>query len=429
MKIEMTGAEDRTGPWKTAVCGFAGVGKTLFASTAPDPLFVFFQDNPRLKSIADRAIPHVKVTNEPELAAHDKLKALVIHLEMEDHQYKTLVVDTGDELFQAMKAARTFQNGGEFNIGDWGWIGDTYREVMFGLIDLPMDVIVLYHIKSTTDDESVFRELMLQGQAKDEAPGWFDIVGVLDTFEVVGEDGAATTKRALLTHSSRLYPWVKDHSGALPRRFDLSPGFTDDYRRMMALVQAVPDVAVSHEELGDIEVPEEKAVLGKQPVPSPEELQAKKEEVSAPVDTIESDQQGSQPELLMDTQGVEEESIPPQDTETGLVSPVSDDVDEAVPADSGDDGSVDGVVTGAAASDDLDSQEQGESAEDEESFRTLEEAAALVASELSVEEVQVCAVCGNTIDDNDLAELTQIRFRKYLCREHFKEALQEAKGM
>jgi hypothetical protein len=417
MKVEMTGIEDRQGPWKTAIAGFPGVGKTLFASTAPDPLFVFFQENPRLKSIADRAVAHVKLVNDfadGGANVQDKLNALSIHLQMADigqeAAYKTLVIDTGDELYQSMKAARTFQNGGEFGIADWGWIGDAYREVMLGLIDLPMDVIVLYHIKSAMDEDNPYRELMLQGQAKDEAPGWFDIVGVLDTFEMVKEDGVAVTKRVLLTHSSRTYPWVKDHSGALPRRFELSSGITDDYSRMMTLVMAVPEVSTAHEELEEIAVPEEKAPEGQQAVPAPEELHAKKEEVSTPIQAVPD--QEPQPES--DTANAEVAPITSQDTTTD--SQLSEAKDE----------DVDGVVAGVPAEAASDSQEQGELAEG-----TLEEAAALVVEELNAEEVTDifnCDVCGNVVEDKDLRELTQIRFRKYLCREHFRDALNEAKG-
>jgi hypothetical protein len=485
MKVQMTGYEDRQGPWKTAIAGFPGTGKTLLASTAANPLFVFFQDNPRMKSIADRAVPHLKLANdfaEGGTTAQDKLNALIMHLQLSDMDaasaYQTLVIDTGDELFQSMKAARSFQTGGEFGAGDWNWIGDAYREVMLSLIDLPMDVIVIYHIKSAMDEEvGSYRELMLQGQAKDEAPGWFDIVGVLDTFEVVQEDGVAVTKRALLTHSSRTYPWLKDHSNALPRRFELSAGITDDYPRMMALVSAVPETAVAHEELEEIVVPEEQATQGNDPVPSPEELHAKKEEeqtltqppseqesspaAAAPIpsqDTVSSpkvddgvaprdgqdDAPGSQEQgepvvqvTVPPTEPVEEtvqqalpeseasdeeESIPSQDSAASEAITTEPDVSEpAVPA---------APALEAAESQVEPEKSEPESQEQGESPDALDVAAALVAEELGGEEVtsQTCEVCGDQVEDSDLADLTQIRFRKYLCREHFKVALQEMRG-
>ena len=423
MKVQMTGIEDRQGPWKTAICGFPGVGKTLMASTATQPLFVFFQENPRLKSIADRAIPHVKLVNDVAdggATVQDKLNALSIHLQLSDvgssAAYQTLVIDTGDELYQSMKAARTYQNGGEFGPGDWNWIADAYREVVNGLIDLPMDVIVLYHIKTAMDEAGTYRELMLQGASKDEAAGWFDIVGVLDTFEVTEDDGTSVTKRAFMTHSSRTYPWVKDHSGALPRRFELSSGIIDDYPRMMKLVREVPEVATAHEELEEITVPEEKATEGQQTVPSPEELHAKKEEVSTPTQEVPE----QEPQPASDPVKTEEAPIASQDTTTDAETSETEDGTPSTEV-------VAGVVTGIPTEVASGSQEQGELAEG-----PLEEAAALVVEELdgeeATDEIFNCDVCGDVVEDKDLRELTQIRFRKYLCREHFRDALNEAKG-
>jgi len=108
-------------------------------------------------------------------------------------------------------------------------------------------------------------------------------------------------------------------------------------------------------------------------------------------------------------QGVAEESIPSQDSAaTGRIEP-----------EASSPGTEDGLQD-----DEPVSQEQVESP------KTLDQAAALVTEELGGEEVSQtfnCDQCGDPVEDKDLADLTQIRFRKYLCREHFKEALAELK--
>lgn len=416
MKVEMTGAEDRQGPWKLAVCGFAGVGKTLFASTAREPLFVFFSENPRLKSIADRRIPHVKATNDFEggAFAQEKLESLLIHLQLQDHRYDTLVIDTGDELFQQMKAARTFQNGGEFGPGDWGWLADTYREVIGGLIDLPMNVIVLYHIKNVSNDEGTFRELMLQGAATDEAPSWFDIVGVLDTFAVDHDDGSEVTKRVLLTQNERMYPWLKDHSGVLPRRFMISDGFTDDFPRLLEMVTAVPDPAPK-EVLDDIGVGPVEEVKTGAPVPTPEDLHVKKEENAAPLTE-------TPPVLTEPQEPARQESE--QDTGKEDAAPILSPEEETLT---------------------IPDQEQPElAAEPTELKDATEDATALAVEELGGEVVEeipaekkeeaegppkiACEECGVVIEDKDILDLARIRFRKSLCREHFMAELEKTKG-
>ena len=395
MKIEMTGIEDRQGPWKLAICGYAGVGKTMFGSTARQPLFVFFGEHPRLKSVATRGVPHVKLSNELaldgtlEASVQDQLQALVMYLQLEDHDYDTLIIDTGDELFQQMKQARTLKNGGEFKVGDWGWIGDAYREVIQGLIDLPMNVIVNYHIKTSSDEEgSTYKELSLQGSAKDDAPTWFDIVGVIDTYVVIDEDGNDVTKRALMVQSSRLYPWVKDHSGVLGARFEISDDFVGDFPRLLELVNSGEQVDISHETITEVVKKEVKVPEIRQNVPTPEDLQAKKD-ARVPDD------------VAVPTEKVEEKAdpTPAQEDVKGSPGEPEPEVVEEQPAEQGE-GSVDDAVETV-----------------KEVFDGAEEV-----------DVFVCDVCGETVDDADLRELSQIRFRKYLCRPHFREALSKKKG-
>ena len=412
MEIEMTGAEDRQGPWKLALCGPPGVGKTMFASTARSPLFVFFQQEPRIKSIANRSVPNVKLVNNftSGLLALDQLQALIMYLKMTDHPYDTFVVDTGDELFQAMKAGRAFQNGGEFNVGDWGWIGDMYREVMLAIIDLPMNVIVNFHTKLTNDGEDMYRELMLQGQAKDEAPGWFDIVGALDTFEVVDEQGQNITRRVLLTSSSRLYPWVKDHSGALPRRFYLSDGITDDFPRLLEVVSQTLDVHPK-EVIGEVPIipaPKPQTPAG---IPSQEDLLHKKEEVNEK----ELPQAPSEPVAHQADEHEANRLVPSpsaigSEPEQGNLNIGSSHDDELVQVDS------------HATTTEVDAEVTGQQTEPEGSDGEAE-AVRLLGETLGAEEVHPCSECGVEVTDIDLSELSQIRFRKYLCREHFKAAV------
>ncbi len=390
MQIELTGSEDRLGAWKFLISGQAGAGKTLLASTAADPLFLLFQQSPRIKSVANRSIPHVKITNDYDsgVMASDSLKLLLDYLYLEDHDYKTLVVDTGDELFQALKSGRTFENGGEFGIGDWGWIADAYRELVQAIIDIPMDVIVNYHVKTTTDDDQTFKELLLQGAAKDEAAGWFDVVGALDVYEVIDESGQPVTKRALMTSPTRSYPWLKDHSGALPHRYNISQDFVGDFPKILSLVTAQESVS-TREVVAEIEPRPYVPTITTSGVPSPEDLDAKKKEnpepplpeaVPAPIDTASTDD----------------------------------------PEPSGQEGKSEEIILGEAAqapsaSDHVDSEPPVEPAETDP-VTTVQEV-------LGGEQVFECVTCGEPVEDADLRELTQIRFRQYMCRPHFKEAL------
>lgn len=401
MKIEMTGKEDRLDPWKYAVGGFPGSGKTLLASTAPNPLFVFFRENPRIKSIADRYVAHVKVLNDERTTVLDKMQVLIAHLAIET-DYETLVIDTGDELQVAMKEARRIHNGGEFGVADWGWLGDAYRELLGSLLDLPMRVIVLFHVKTSQDtDEGSFRELLLQGSVKDEAAGWFDVVGALDTFEVANDEGNIETRRVLLTHSSRLYPWLKDHSGNMPVRYELTSGFVGDIR-------AIEDVLNSTEittertvigELGDEKTRREmdpgEVIVGSGTVITPAQLEAAKSadtpEINKAIDTVAA--------------------------EMGIAE-ISD------PVDPSDEDSTASELSSESAKPEPE-LEQPKLPEAEVSEPVVSEPISPVVSEPASDEVpepEVCEVCGKEAPA-DVITVSKIRFKKVLCREHFREKL------
>ena len=434
ISIEMTGKNDANAPWNIALAGFAGAGKTLFGSTAPKGLFLFFAENPRIKSIRERYVPHVKLTNEVNrdgvlvMTVQDKLQVLVDYLHM-NKQFETLVVDTGDELFQAMKAGRRIKQGGEFSIGDWSWIGDAYREVVTGLIDLPLNVLVLYHVKNTSDGEDgLMRELMLQGLPKDEAPSWFDVVGTIDTYEVVNEEGDNETRRTILTQPTRVYPWLKDHSGNIPRRFDISRDFVGDFDRFIGLLHG-EDIGVTpeqeHQVIAEITVPagEKKS---KQSVPTPTQLQEKKaEHAKKLVDTIK--EVAAQQNAEKADKEVDNAAKPAKKT-VDVDTSVHSEPEEAKPSPEGDiqqEESKTETLENTGDSEDQDAE--GLRLNDKPELSSENEAAAeaLVEDELGGTPVlNVCAECGELVEDADLRALTEIRFRKILCRPHFKQALE-----
>lgn len=466
IRIEMTGKDDANAPWNIALCGFPGAGKTLFSSTAADPLFLFFAENPRMKSLRNRFVPHVKLVNSVNdtgglvMSVQDKIQVIANHILMdEEDTFKTLVVDTGDEMFQAMKEGRRIKQGGEFEIGDWSWIGDAYREVITSLIDLPLNLIVLYHVKSTSDGEDgIVREFMLQGAPKDEAAGWFDVVGAVDTYVVVNEDGDNETRRTILTQPSRLYPFLKDHSGLLPRRFDISRDFVGDFERMLAYLHGdkldeVPPEQ-EHQVLKELIPPSTEPKRGaKIPIPTPMQLADKKAETASLVETIKQvneEKQKIEDKVVQNEQDSGESSH--QQEGDSEVSPEgsSDVAEEKTETQQNTEEKEPGpdINKSADLSEDAPSvpeeeggepEEEGEEASpedkegDTEPQETEEETVdpeALIVKELGAEEVTVynCAECGEVVDDENLRALTEIRFRKILCRKHFKETLEASKN-
>ena len=444
IKVEMTGTLQYQKYTNTAICGFAGAGKTIFGSTAPSPFYIFFKEHPQIMSIADRLMPHTKVMTEYEgdivvVPIWDKLLAVIKWLESDaGDAYETIVVDTGDELFKAMKATRVARNGGKFPIGDWNWLAEKYRDVMQRILDMDKNVIVNYHLKNTQagDEGEIVRELALQGQMKDEVPEWFDIVGVLDSWEEITDEGTVT-HRGILTTSTPKYPFVKDHSGKLPKLFPLSKDFIGDYSNMADLIFAtVPNAATQTLAIIDsVLEPDPEPVSPPAAVPTPDELAAKKG--------------------VPDAQNVEDPT--PTEEETGSSQETGGDTPTDAPADgtpvAEQPAEVQAVPETAPepSSERTTSPEEPKPAPVPEASEPTEAATQEVVEQLGatvVVDAKVCVECGapivkalrddqgNTVADADgvvtlvadpdWVDLTQMRYGKDLCRDDFN-ALKEGK--
>ena len=459
--IEMTGTADYQRNIKMLLAGYPGTGKTLFSSTAPSPFFIFFQEQPRIMSIAERYVPHTKVLNQYDAKGRlrvpvwETLLKVVDYLESKKGElYKTVVVDTGDELFQAMKKGKKDQNRGSWNIQDWGWIGDMYREVVNRIIDLNKHVIVTYHLKQSQegDDGEVFREVALQGQAKDEVAGWFDIVGVIDSWEERTEKGLVIPHRGIKVQTTPRYPFVKDHSGKLGGLFELSDNFVGDFPRLEKAVYA--DVPTTEHEVLEIVAVEEATqeepakVSSETGVPSPEELDAKKG-VTA-----------KKPAKKAPAKKAPAKKAPAKKKEEEPVEEVADQEDTgqdldsegpAVSATTGADEKGDTEEGGNSEPETVETEGEAEEVTTEEALNNVEEAfpdSQVVAATCAVE-LDDGEVCGNPlvkdktdlkgnkiadsngepiiVPDTDLVDLSMIRFRKHMCRTHFQQAREQQK--
>lgn len=430
--IGLTGSEDYSKTINQALCGFAGSGKTIFASTAPSPFYIVFKEKPQIMSIADRYMPIAKVLTQYNLdktkvitPVWDVLLKLVMWLESDKGSgFETIVVDTGDELFKAMKATRKVMNMGKFPIGDWDWIAESFRGIMARILDMDKNVIVNFHLKNTQagEDGEIVRELALQGQVKDEAPEWFDLVGVLDSWEEATDSGKVT-RRGMLTKSTPTYPFVKDHSGKLPKVFPISDDFVGDYKRMSELIfEHVPQTGRQVIDTIDMD----------------DVVESLPDDVSVPT-----------PEDVKDKKGIAKKT-----TKKGAANATDESGPEKDPApaksakaDEGTEPADQGTVDGGDEPAKPISKEDTPVPESEEAT-DLDGAAEEVAKQLGgTVEAPICHECGGPVvkklldavggpvledgepvwvADNDLANLTMIRYRKNLCRTHYDEV--KAKG-
>lgn len=448
--IAITGSRDYAQTMKLALCGPPGAGKTLTASTAPSPFFIFLRDQPRIMSIADRYIPHTKIFNHYtpdgriEQTVWDLFDEVITYLRSDRADgFETVVLDTGDELFQAMKEGRTAQNRGKWAIGDWGWIADQYRARINALIDLHKHVIVTFHLKATQDGEegAIYQEFALQGAAKDEVGGWFDIIGVLNQFVETTAKGDKVPHRAILFAATPKYPFAKDHSGKLPAIYDVSDNFVGDFEKLTDLVFAsVPKS--EGEVIEHVELPAEE--MAKEPthaeigVPTPAEVKQKREakratpskptSVEAPVEAPKPTEPSPEPVVAGDppsaegtTESVEEHETPQPDggvPEGGAPEPEVPDVDPEEPV------APDPPETMSKAVAEVEKQlgpttTVAATCDYEVDGATCNRP--LVKDKTDAQGKKMADENGEilVVPDQDLIELTMIRFRRHLCKEHF----------
>jgi hypothetical protein len=270
---------------------------------------------------------------------------------------------------------------------------------MYAVLEADMDVIVLYHIKNETLDEGVtYRDLLLQGSILPEVPTWFDVVGVMESYEVIDEEGDTVTRRSFVTAPSRLYPWLKDHSHNMPRRFDISPAFGGDYLKMKKLWLQEPEGSALREVVkeipsaSDIQLSSSEDSSAPVPVPSPEDLEAKKVTPT------------------LSPEAVEEK--PPED-EAPIPSPAPSEEQEEKPVTTEEVVPIGNMNEDDEAMDDPPEQEV-----------SLEEAEQNVTEALGAEAVMTCTEegCGKEIDMG-MHDISQIRFRTNLCKEHYVSRL------
>jgi hypothetical protein len=346
--------------------------------------------------------------------------------------YDTVVIDTGDELQKALKEGKKHRNRGKWAISDWGWLADEYHKIVNGFIDLPKHIIVAYHLKNTQEGEdgSIFKEIALQGAAKDDTPGWFDIVGVLDTYEQVDEKGNRTSHRGLLTSPTARYGWVKDHSGQLPPVFDVSEDFVGDFDRIHSLIYGPTSgkaTKVEHELLTVVKTRDEEPSKPKDQVgiPTPQEVDAKKGVDPAGTSPIAEEKPvesgGGDPADMVSDEDAEVEL----ETQLGATEVIEEVEEETVP-----ESSPEPVMDQDSL--DLSADEPESEDEDESDAEEVDDPYKGVRCEVC-NEVPVTPKYDENGDpvlqngepvmvvDDTLIDLGKVKFRKVLCQTHLLE--------
>jgi phage nucleotide-binding protein len=168
---------------KMIIYGESGVGKTVFASTAPNCLFIDAEAG--TMSIRDAGVDVASVTKFHELLD------IFEYLKHEKHNYKSVVIDSLTEMMRksmdevmVVSAAKNPSQDIEIPAQrDWGKNIEQTRKMIRAFRDLPMNVIFTCLTRETTDETTgvVTIRPALSGKLSIEAPGYIDVLGYLYT--------------------------------------------------------------------------------------------------------------------------------------------------------------------------------------------------------------------------------------------------------
>lgn len=233
LQIKTTGLEDYLHDGeayiKALIMGEASAGKTRSASFWPRPIFADCEKG--RMSIADRKVPYV------EIATSDQMFGLLDMLQRqclkpyEQRQFQTFVLDTLDAFQRKVIAERLRTERKESMSGwqDWGYLDAKMTMLVERLMNLPMNIVVNLHIKSSKDgdDGPLISTPKLKGDLREQIANDFDLVGHMATYWMA-EDGKRVLKRGIKWSPEPSFPILKDRSGRLPVFTDVT--FTEaDY--------------------------------------------------------------------------------------------------------------------------------------------------------------------------------------------------------
>ena len=180
-----------------------GVGKSSLAAAAPDPLFIQTEDG--LESIDTSALPMCR--------DFDTLMAQLTSVYKEDHQYKTLVVDSLDWT-ETMIAQHVCKTGNKKSISDFGY-GAGFQAVLenFGRVvraltaireERGMGVILIAHSQIKTYANPIGSDydrhcIKLREKNAELFLEWCDLVGFLHfaVFTNTVKDGFGESTKAI----------------------------------------------------------------------------------------------------------------------------------------------------------------------------------------------------------------------------------------
>lgn len=455
--IKRTGDADYPRHLKVLVQGPPKSGKTMFISTAPNVVVAACEAG--LATIAHLDIPYVSVDSTEKL---QNLEMILRDDTLRDHAAKqqgmpkieTVAIDTLDAWQEVLKREILAENRRtQMQQADWGTLKERMSTIMKRFVSLPVNVIFTVHTSTTQDDEQrLIYAPALQGSIKDEIAGYVDYSLLSFRQRETGADGVTRINYYLKCEGDQKNPHLGNRAaGRLPEI--CAPQFAVLHN---AVFSAIPTRTIPMNVIKEVpdRTPEPVAQSPSQPAPVV---------TPAPPSGIPEDD----PSKPITASGIS--MLTKEYTAQGLLLPVDlnswtlgkgwqiakwfvawktdmaaggstitrDDLVEGLKSYDGFAGEMEGVQTGVenlkpGKAKSLDNPPQDkpktDDADVEESAMNLLQdqlGAVVIGHEVAAD--AKCDVCGDQVDDPDIANLGLRRFKKALCIKDYKQAVAEAR--
>lgn len=221
MNIQNTGNPTVQPYINMLVYGEGGVGKSTFASTAPQPLFLDFEGGSKYFGLRGIEMDFINILSWNEVRDQELVDTI------KGDKYKTIIVDPIGEAMDKLKRfmiatgdSKLIQKDGSPTMAGWGWLKKTMRDFIKFLRDSEKHVIIVAHIDEKPDEERLVKRPMVETKLSSELVNIVDIVAYMTSIEVEGED-----KRILRVESTSDRFIAKDRTGQLGRV--IPPNFSE----------------------------------------------------------------------------------------------------------------------------------------------------------------------------------------------------------